>query len=383
MLTRRDVEADLQPGLTYTEDTGRTLLSLPVRDCALWHAGVDEPISGLNVAAFRQRIGAVAVPAEGIGGVETRPPFRRHGHVRTLLTQALAGIATRVPIVFVADAIEDLYEKFGFVPCVAEAALSVPLRNVERLAARRTVPSPERVRSFSAADLPAMVALYNAAHTHRSWTHARHAGWNQLRPAQTWQPGSETIVLERDAAVAGYAVLTETGYGRGAAPVVVDELTARDSEAAEALLIAVAARCWQRRVSDFQVREPLDSVVGRAAQRLGCSYAQTFPASGGMMGAILDREGLLRLLEPELRRRLPSAELQPIHTAAFEALCRGEVIRDNRVLLRLLVGYWAATDAGALGTVIPAPFQRVCTAWFPGGGSDSLPLPYAHSLDRY
>ena len=56
-----------------------------------------------------------------------------------------------------------------------------------------------------------MVTLYNAAHTHRSWTHARPVGWNQLRPAQTWQPGSETIVLERDAAVAGYAVLTETG----------------------------------------------------------------------------------------------------------------------------------------------------------------------------
>src|SRR5919199_1597116 len=141
MLTRRDVEADLQPGLTYTEDTGRTLLSLPVRDCALWHAGVDEPISGLNVAAFRQRIGAVAVPAEGIGGVETRPSFRRRGYVRTLLAQALAGIAARVPIVFVADAIEDLYEKFGFVTCVAEAYLSVPIRNVERLAAPRTLPS--------------------------------------------------------------------------------------------------------------------------------------------------------------------------------------------------------------------------------------------------
>ena len=383
MTTRRDVEEDLAPGLKYTEETGRTELSLPVRDCWLWQAGVHDPISGLNVLSFRQRFGAVAVPAEGIGGVETRPAFRRRGYVRTVLTRALAGIATRVPIVFVSEAIEDLYEKFGCVPCVADAYLSVPVRNMERLAGRSTLPSGHRVRRFAPADLPAMVTFYNTAHAHRPWTHARHAGWNQLRVTQTWEPGSEVIILERDDAVAGYAILMEPRYGRFASPVVVDELTARDTEAAEALLVEVAARCWQLRVSEFRVHEPLDSAVGRAAQRLGCTYQQTFHPSGGMMGAILDRRQLLLLLEPELRRRLPSDGLQPVHAAAFDALWRGEVVGDNRVLLRLLVGYWSASDARALGTEIPAPYERVCAAWFPGGGSDALPLPYAHILDRY
>jgi ribosomal protein S18 acetylase RimI-like enzyme len=383
MMTRRDVEEDIEPGLKYTEDTGRTDLSLPVRDCSLWHVGVDEPISGLNVVSFRQRFGAVAVPAEGIGGVETRPLFRRRGYVRKLLTQAIAGITTRVPVVFVSDGIEDLYEKFGFVTCLAEADLSVPIRTVERLAGTSALPSSQLMRSFAHDDLPAMVRLYNLAHTHRPWTHERHAQWNQLLIPQTWQPGSETIILERDGVVAGYAILTETRYGRGAPPVVVDELTARDTAAAEALLVEVAARCWHLRLSDFRVREPLDSAVGRAAQRLGCTYQQTFPASGGMMGAILDRQQLLRMLEPELRRRLPTDELHPVHTAAFDALCRSELVSDNRVLLRLLVGYWSATDACALGTMIPAQYQRVCEAWFPGGGSAYLPQPYAHRLDRY
>ena len=382
-MLRREVEDDIAPGLKYTEDTGRTELSLSARDCWLWQAGVDEPISGLNVVSFRQRFGAVAVPAEGIGGVETRPAFRRRGYVRTVLTRALVEIAKRVPVVFVSEGIEELYEKLGFVPCVADAYLSVPIRNVERMADRSARPVPFHVRSFTLDDLPAMVTLYNAVHAHRPWTHERHHGWNQLRVTQTWEPGSDVIILEHDAVVAGYAILMEPRYGRLASSIVVDELTACDVAAAEALLGAVAERCWRMRVSEFRVHEPLDSAVGLAARRLGCAYQQSFPPSGGMMGMILDRQQLLRLLEPELRRRLPSDELQAAHSAAFGALCRGEVVGDNQVLLRLLVGYWSATDAGALGTELLECYQGVCDAWFPGGGSPSMPLPYAHILDRY
>ena len=77
MTVRYEAEVDLGPGLKYTEETGRIDQSRQVRDCCLWQAGVAEPISGLNVLSFRQRFGAVSLPAEGIGGVETVPAFRR------------------------------------------------------------------------------------------------------------------------------------------------------------------------------------------------------------------------------------------------------------------------------------------------------------------
>jgi hypothetical protein len=228
-----------------------------------------------------------------------------------------------------------------------------------------------------------MVALYNEAHAYRPWTHERHAGWNQLVVTQTWQPGSEVIILERDQRLAGYAILKERQYGHSVSSFVVDELTATDAEAAQALLVEVSTRCWHMRFSEFWVREPLDSAVGQAAQRLGCGYHRTFPRSGGMMGAILDRQQLLPLLEPELRRRLPSDELRTAHTAAFDALCQGELIPDARDLLRLLVGYWSTAHARAYGKVIPAQYERVVDAWFPGDGTQVLPLAYAHTLDRY
>jgi hypothetical protein len=383
MAKQIELEEDLGSGLTYIEEISHAEHSYPARDCWLRLAGVAEPISGLNLLAFRQRFGAVSVPAEGIGGVETVPAFRRQGHIRTLLTKVIEGMAKRVPVAFVSDGIEGMYEKFGFVNCLVEAYLALRVRHVERLAGGDSEGSMSRVRSFMPADLPDMVALYNQAHARRTWTHERHAGWNHLFVTETWKPGSEVLIFERDRRVAGYAILREQQFGHVISQFVVDELAAGDIEAARALLAEIAARCWSLRLGDFWVREPLDSAVGRAAQQLGCEYHQTFLPTGGMMGAILDRRQLLTLIEPELRRRLPGDDLQVQHTAAFDALKRGELIVDDRDLLRLLIGYWSAADARARGIVIPARYERLAEVWFPSAGSNLLPLPYAHTLDRY
>jgi len=383
MTTQYEREEIVATGLKYTEEKRRTEPGPPVHDCSLWQAGVDRPVSDLNLVSFRQRFGAVSIPAEGIGGVQTLPAFRRRGYVRMLLERAIAGVATRVPIVFVSDAIEDLYETFGCVTCLAEGYLSIHLRNLDHMANRTTVASPGRMRSFSHADLPVMVALYNQVHAQRPWTHERHAAWNHLNDTQIWQPGSEVIILERDQQLAGYAILKEPQFGHVRESLTVDELAAADVDAAQALLAELGARCSSLRLSEFWVREPRDSAVGQAAQRIGGTYHQTFPRSGGMMGKILDRQQLLHLLEPELRRRLPSADLHAAHATAFDVLCSGAILSDSRDLLRLLVGHWSTADARAYGIVIPTQYERVLDAWFPGGGTQILPQPYAHTLDRY
>jgi len=302
-----------------------------VRHCRL----LDGPtaVCSLELWAFRQRFGAVAVPAEGIGGVETLPEYRRQGHIGRLLREALARMASRVPVAFVSNAIEGLYEPFGFVPALAEGHLEIPVRAAELTS--ESLP----VREGTVDDLPAAVELYNAEHAERTWTHERPRYWNRLRPTETWRPGTRMLALDRDGALAGYAFLAARSFGDPLRRLTVDELTARDAPAARALLAAVASLCWELRISEFTVYEPLDGTVGRVAQRLGCSYHQDFPASGGMMAAILDR--------PALLGTLPASP-------AWEGL-------DDATLVRVLTGYAAADDAG------------------PAGGL----MPYAHRLDRY
>jgi len=198
-----------------------------------------------------------------------------------------------------------------------------------------------------------------------------------------WEPGSAAMVLERDGRLAGYAIVGEPYYGRARPNVVIDELTALDVEAARALLVEIAATCWDRRHGSFQVREPADGAAGRAARQLGCTVRQEYAASGEMMGVILDRQRLLAQLEPELRRRAEDAIPDADQAAALEALRQGAAIPDNGLLLRLLVGHCSLADAVAWGAEIPAPFEHSFARWFPGGGTRLLPMPYSHTLDRY
>lgn len=375
-----EVDEYIEPGLRYSEESPQLVKSVPVRYCYLWRDGLDHPVSELELLSFNQRFGAVAVPAEGIGGVETLPEFRRQGYMRRLIQKALEGAARRVNVVFVSEAIEGVYEKYGFANCLADAHLSLPVRHVELgLGESAAVPG---IRAYRPDDLPQMINLYNETHAHRPWTHERQDSWNRLIEQQTWSPGSEVLVFEAEGKIKGYAILEGQRFGK-IKPPVVDELAARDVTAVRALLAAVVAWCWQLRLSEFVVHEPFDSLVGREARRLGCQYHQHYPASGGMMGAVIHRQPLLAALEPELRRRADYDELAGEHSAAFEALQQAELVPDHPTLLRLLLGYWSMADAQAAGTSIPARYERICSAWFPGGGTRLLPAPYAHKLDRY
>lgn len=300
-----------------------------------------------------------------------------------LLRQALAGMAHRVDVAFVSDGIEGPYERFGFVAAVAEGNLVIPVRSVERAAGEdldRPVPG---VRSGSPADLPEMIRLYNTAHAQRPWTHERHAGWNRLIPQATWKPGSQTLVLHTNGAAVGYAVLEGRAFGDPLGSLTVDELVAENAAAARLLLMAIARLCWKRRLSEFTVREPADSLTGRVARHMGCTYQQRFPPSGGMMAAVLNRSSLVRNLEPELRRRAAVQQSDKVFGEAFGALRRGDPVPDETALIRLLLGYWSTDEAYAHGMSIPEWYRDLCTAWFPGGGTPSLPTPYAHRLDRY
>jgi hypothetical protein len=93
---------------------------------------------------------------------------------------------------------------------------------------------------------------------------------------------------------------------------------------------------------------------------------------------------LVRKLEPELRRRAAGRLSDDmVYDAAFSALRRGDLLPDDKALIRLLLGHWSTDDAFAHGVSIPERYRDHCAAWFPGGGTPSLPTPYAHRLDRY
>ncbi|MFD8984887.1 GNAT family N-acetyltransferase [Streptomyces sp. NPDC059564] len=353
-----------------------------VRHCRMRREGDPEPVCSLEVVSFRQRFGAVAVAAEGIGGVETRPDCRREGYMRRLLGAAVEGMRGRVAVGFVSEAIEGAYEQRGFVTALGEGELVVPVRAVERAG----VVGGGVVRAGTDADMAEVVRIFNSAHAERPWSRVREADWDRRVPQGMWKPGSELLVLEDGAGsgsgsgVTGYALLRGRAFGDSVRTLVVHEMGARDAAGARRLLAELAARCWELRVASFTVREPADSLVGRIVRGWGCVYRQRYPVGGGMMARILRREVLVGELEPELRRR---AEGRPYPEGVVGELARGALVPDDGVLVRLLLGYWSVADAVVEGLVVPEGYGGLFRGWFPGGGGLGLAMPHAHVLDRY
>jgi predicted acetyltransferase len=372
---------ELEPGVRYVEEQSRTVCGVPVKDCFLVVDGEYEPISMLDIRTFEQRFGAIAIRMEGIGGVETHPKFRRRGWMSKLLVRALSGVAERVHVAAIGDAIPGVYEKHGFTNCLAERELRVDAHEV---AALNEVQADDRrkPRPLVEADLPGIVALYNEAHAQRSWTHRRSRDWNKLVPEATWSPGSTGMVLESYDVIMGYAIFTRPLYGHRKPELRVDEMAARDQASARLLISAIAELSLQAQQSQFTVGEPLDSVVGRTLKALGCSLCETHLRSGGMMARMLHRGPLLRALEPELRRRCQGLEAESLHEAGFAALMAGTLGIDRPTLLSLLVGHWSLAEARTRG-LCPSAFSEVLELWFPGGGGHQLPTAHAHRLDRY
>jgi len=376
-------EEFIAPSLVYTEETGRLDGGIPVRDCFLRMAEEEEAVSRLNLLSFTQRIGGIPIQSEGIGGVETLPRFRRQGLATNLLNKVIESASSRVCILYVSEAIEGLYEKFGFSTCLAEGYCTVPVRNLKKVTNALQSEDSIAIRGLKRGDLPVMTAMYNNHNKSRTWTHERIEGWDRLLKETTWKPGSEVIILEHAGVIAGYAIVTGLRFGMDNFPYNVDELVAADVHTAEILLAELAARCWRLRYSEFQVFEPSDSIAIKAARRYGCKYHFSYASRGGMMGIILDRVRLLVAIKSELKRRCSLRSVSEEFEQAFSALLDGRIITDERALLKLITGYWSMGDYLSFGGDIPSEHEAVCSCWFPGGGTPLLLQPHSHRLDRY
>ena len=106
------------------------------------------------------------------------------------------------------------------------------------------------------------------------------------------------------------------------------------------------------------------------------------------MAAVLDRAKLIAELGDEPARRASAAGAGPIPPEMLAGLSEGRICPDDRDLTRLLFGYFSYAELQSLrggpgGRPSNPEHTRILHALFPGGGTPTLPTPYAHRLDRY
>ena len=375
----RLLEETWDDGLRYTEERGEPKLSFPRRRCGLWSGEHPEPVSRLGLVTLDLRFGATALPVEGYEGVSTPPEHRRRGYMARLLRRSLASARRRVSVVCLFG-IDDLYPRFGFVTCVADSELRVDLDNARRLGGA----GDDAVRGGCCADLPAMRALYNQVHGTRPWTVARGPTWDRVPREGEWQAGSEVHLVERDGILQGYVVLRSCLFGWRSRRFELREIVARDTAAAARLLAYALHRARQLNYDRITVHEPHDSSVAQVARSVGCEQVNRYWAAGGGMGKIVDRERFVDAIAAELVRRACAAGVaESLAAPALAALRDGTLVPDDGDLLRLVVGYQRLDEVADERQGGDTAERAVAAAWFPGGGSAVLPVPFAHHLDHY
>ena len=358
------------------------------RICALREDGNEEPVSRLALVSLDIRFGETSVPAEGFAGVQTLPQHRGKGYIATLMRRALAGAAGRVNAAFLFG-IEGLYGKYGFTSCLRESSLTVWTGRTRSL----EPPAGYLAGNAAAADIPAVIALYNAAHRFRPWTAVRSPeAAERLSRESPWRPAPEIVVVRRGGEMAGYAAVAGKNYGDRSRDYTVMEAAAADPGAGRALLVEIGRRCRERELSEFTVAEPPDGVVGRAAARLGCSEKWESSPDGGGMAAVLNRKSLVGELTGELVRRceavherigaVPGAPSPSRRARIIERLADGDLVAEDTDLIRLLLGYWSWDDAEEAGLRVSDADAPILRTLFPGS-VPWLPVPYSHRFDRY
>ncbi len=380
------VDERLTDGLRYTEtidESGRWRS----RRCCLHLDGEEEPVSSLVLHSLSVRFGATALPAEGVGGVQTRPDHQRRGYNERLITRAVRGAKERVPAVFLYG-IERYYSRFGFATCLAESSIDLWVRRTKGLSA----PADLTVREADEEDLPEMIALYNELHAARPWTLVRDKSMiASLRHRTPWKSRPDVLLFERSGSAVAYAAIAHYPFGWIGRAFTVLEAGARTLADAHALLAEASRRCRELDLEQLTIHEPRDGTIGTACRALGCTVTEHSAPDGGGMGVLLDRQAVVDGLRGELARRAGTPTAAPHGLPATDRLLAplgsGELVRDDATLLQLLTGYRSWDEALLLGEIErgweSSDPDGLCRRLFPGGSTSALPSPYAHRLDRY
>lgn len=315
--------------------------------------------SRLWVIDYLMRIGRTTVRMAGIGGVETRWNQRVKGYARQLLEDTVRYMQAEGFAISMLFGIENFYIKFGFASCLAESHFRIKTRDAEAAAERARL---YRTRPIAAADMPAVLELYNARNADRTGSIVRTpADFTKFQKGTWYGERPETLLWEDETGrLLGYAV-----WDKYPNAVKVAELDAWDDALFPTLLAAFAAQAVEKRCEDIAFYMPPDHPFGEFAQRYGVEWTVTYPRHGAGMMRILNQQPLFETLAPELERRLAASPLAghmgalaletdlgttTLHFADGRVTVGGDATAGVRLtlpqsaLMQLVIGYRRARD---------------------------------------
>ena len=334
----------------------------------------DQSISWCSVVDRPMRIGKAVVDMGGIGGVETLPEFRRKGYSRQVMQAAVSlMIRERYSISFL-HGIQDYYNRFGYITCMAEHEFSLWTHETERPG------GGAKTRRLRPGDLPTIVRIYNRDNATRTGSLVRSPRrWRGFRKGTWWSfPAGVQVVVDNRDRVVGYVVYDDVEDCCRAA-----EVGGQGEAVFEAILRFLSRRAVKLRLERVWANVPADHPFAVYCREFGLRLHTLYPRNEKHMGRIIDFANCIETVLPTLARRWGSDE----HDRALcirtdigggtlrwrgeqlvleESLQRSSVRLDQQHLMQLLLGYVRPSDlAGQKRIAIPSGSRDLLERLFP------------------
>lgn len=221
-----------------------------------------------------------------IGKVATSPRYRRQGYSSKLIADTLATVREQGAHLALLNDLAQFYHQFGFSSVLPDTVLEIDSQEAKEL------PRPLKIRTANEDDLRTMARLYQ-----RHWsgrvTFRRSEDW------WSWKLGASIdpilVAVSQADRVQGYLWRENTG---SQLEVVCDTLPATMS-----LLSFLGDRMQKIDEPLIQLLiPPDDTILSFARQIMTVNLRAIYHHDGGWMARIIDSQGLLNALLPEITR---------------------------------------------------------------------------------
>jgi predicted N-acetyltransferase YhbS len=236
-------------------------------------------VAFLDIKHKEMYIGRALLKMAGIAGVCTHPDTRNKGYGRALFDDTIRFMERENYDISVLYGIPNYYHKFGYEVVMSRHFFTVPQTELPTDMLRFAK------SGFAKADMPALLAFYNA--------HARYRDGNCRRRELDAPKGAFKLADPRGR-LAAYAFTHAAEES-----LVVREAIARDSESARQLLTALRLMAWRQGLTQVNIAMPAGYAVTDVLRSTNCVYHRGNTYRRGCMGRLVNLAPLVAKMQAE------------------------------------------------------------------------------------
>lgn len=284
-------------------------------------------VGALRVIDVPLRIGRARLRAGGIGWVSTHPDCRNQGVCAALMADTRRYLERDRFALSLLFGIPGLYQKYGYVSAIPERSARIDLAAVPA-----DIECRHDARPFTDADIPGMLALFEAEESEASYSIVRTEAWTRAQalsrvPKTPYHADWQTAVclLDGDGRYAGW-LMPQVANGE----LVIKDLGVAGEEACASLLAQAVALARERGLERLRFLVPPFHPFARFLERLDSTHETRYFRDSDAMLAVIDAREALAAMVPEWEARVREGgtgqAMEPLHFC-----CAGN---GFRVLLR-------------------------------------------------